>query len=110
MPNKDVEPFVIQEVKLPHEGIVPGARGHKKIVYPKGTTIYVLKYQDKYFYCGYIYFKEILLVAKAFVQQIDPAYKRHIPLKTLIEWNFRRAIPSRIHRTKEDISLIIHGG
>lgn len=97
--------FQVEEIKLPHDGVIPGAAGHKKITVPKGTRVYLIREprSGKYFWCGYLYIKEALETAKSFVETIKPEHKRHIPLNTLIEWNFKGMIPKRIHRPKEDV-------
>lgn len=106
----ETEPFTIRELKIPHDGIIPGAAGHKKVIVSRGTRIYVVCHGQKYFGCGYLYFAEALEVTKNFVATLDPSHKRHMPLETLIQWNFKCVIPTRIHRTKQDLLSGMHGG
>ncbi len=102
--------FHVKHYSLPHDGVIPGAAGHKKVVVSRGTKVYCVVYGTKIFYCAYLYEKEALTVAKSFEETIDPNHKRHIPLKTLIAWNFKDAIPKKVHRPKDDLLSGMHGG
>lgn len=96
--------FQIEEIKLPHDGVIPGAAGHKKVIVPKGTRVYVIREpkSGKYFWCGYLYQHEALKCAQGFVETLDPNHKRHLTLDQIVIWNFKYVLPKRIHRPKED--------
>jgi hypothetical protein len=83
--------FQIKTLTLPHEGIIPGAPGHKKIVVPSGTTIYCIKYRTKFYWCGYLDEQQ---AAKC----LRGLESNDIPLDVLVAWNFKAAIPKRIAR------------
>jgi hypothetical protein len=92
--------FEVKAYPLPHDGIIPGARGHKKIVIPRGTQIYCITYQDRKFWCGYLKEDSAKEVANNLENSLNPDARRHIPLETLVAWNFKSKIPLRIHREK----------
>lgn len=90
--------FQIKHYRLPHEGIIPGARGHKKIVIPRGEKVWCIVYGTKIFWCAYLNDGTAKGVAESLRKTVTGEAKRQIPLPTLLAWNFRDAIPTRIHR------------
>lgn len=103
--------FTLEELKLPHNGIIPGAAGHKKVIVSKGTKVYAVKYERRYFTCVYLYKSEAEGVIRSFEETIKPDTRRHIPLTRLIEWNFRYSIPTRVNRPRVKIDpSAMHGG
>lgn len=92
--------FEVKEYRLPHEGVIPGARGHKKITIPRGTKVYCIVYENTFFWAAYLSDEEAQKVCASLEETIKLGSKRHIELKTLLAWNFKRGIPVRISRPK----------
>lgn len=93
----------VKVVKLPHPAAIPGARGHKKISIPTGTTIYAIRDRDtgKWFWCGYLSMASAIQSAQNFVAATQTTANRHnIPWDTLIAFNFKSFLPYRISREK----------
>jgi hypothetical protein len=90
----------VKHVVLPHDGIIPGARGHKKITIPRGTKVYCIVYGTLIFWAAYLDEPSALKVAENLEATIRPEARRHIPLQTLLAWNFKSTIPKRISRPK----------
>ncbi len=90
----------IKHYRLPHTGIIPGARGHKKIEVAAGTKVYCIVYGTKIFWCAYLTEKSAVKCMSGLIETTNPTARRHIDLETLIAWNFKDAIPKRIHREK----------
>lgn len=83
--------FQIKHYRLPHEGVIPGARGHKKIVIPRGEKVFCIVYGTKIYWAAY------LNEAQA-IQSLENLKKNKLDIKTLVEWNFKDAIPVRVAR------------
>ena len=94
--------FQIKQYLLPHDGVIPGAAGHKKIVVPRGTKVYCIVYGTKVFWCAFLKETSALHVAKGLEDCVEGRAKRTIELNTLLAWNFKDAIPKRVHREKGD--------
>ena len=92
--------FQIKSYRLPHEGIIPGARGHKKVVIPEGTKVFCIVYGTKIFWAAYLDEPTAVKVAKSLEDTVEGRNKRTISLETLVAWNFKDAIPKRISRPK----------
>lgn len=92
--------FDVKSRRLPHAGVIPGARGHKKIVIPKGTTVWCVEYGGMFFWAAYLDEQSAITVAESLQATIQPSARRHIPLGTLLAWNFKLTIPVRISRPK----------
>jgi hypothetical protein len=83
----------VVEERLPHVGIIPGARGHKKVVIPKGTSVFCVRYYTKYFWAAYLDRKS--------AQHTCETFKKCKSMEVLLEWNFMQEFPTRIIRSKE---------
>lgn len=90
--------FQILQRKLPYEGNIPGARGHKKIVIPKGTTVYVITYGHKVYWCAYLDEADARKTMAGLEATVRGECKRTIDLDNLVAWNFKYDMPKRIHR------------
>ncbi len=90
--------FRIRTFLLPHEGIIPGAAGHKKIVVPKGTRVYCIVYGTLIYWCAYLNEEQASKCMRGLEASTDVHARRYIPLETLLTWNFGRGIPRRICR------------
>lgn len=88
--------------RLPHDGIIPGARGHKKIVIPKGTAVYVIMCGSVMFWCAYLNEASAQKCLDGLRKSLDSSYRRHIPLSTMLAFNFQHGVPARVHREKAD--------
>lgn len=96
--------FQIKHYALPHDGIIPGARGHKKVIVSRGTKVYCIVYGTLVFWVAYLDEPNALRVAQELENTTLPSARRQIDLKTLIAWNFKDAIPKRISRPKEKVN------
>lgn len=94
--------FQVKAQILPHPGIIPGARGHKKITIPAGTKVYCIMHGARIFWAAYMSEAEAQEVANSLQATVTPgATKRYIELYTLLAWNFKiEVIPTRISRPK----------
>ncbi len=92
--------FQVKSHILPHEGIIPGARGHKKITVPRGTTVYCIAHGTRLFWAAYLDEPTATKVARNLTDTVEGRSRRPIPLDTLLTWNFKTAIPSRISRPR----------
>lgn len=90
--------FTVKALTLPHNGIIPGARGHKKIVVPEGTRVYCIVHDHRFFWAAYLDEPTALQVAASLDDTADGRSKRPISLATLLDWNFRYSFPTRICR------------
>jgi hypothetical protein len=90
--------FQIKHYNLPHEGIIPGARGHKKQVISAGTKVYCIVHGTLIFWCAYLKEDSALKVMKGLTDTVEGRNRRTIKLDVLLAWNFKDAIPRRIHR------------
>lgn len=92
--------FTIKHISLPHDGIIPGARGHKKITILKGTKVYCICYGYRYFWAVYLDEQTAKEVATSLEATTKPEARRHIALDTMVAWNFKTEIPKRVSRPK----------
>lgn len=90
--------FQIKQYMLPHEGVIPGGPGHKKQVIPAGTKVYCIVYGTKMFWAVYLREEQAQKCLKGLLESLDPKARRHIPLNSLIAWNFKSAFPKRVSR------------
>lgn len=86
--------MIVRQRTLPRDGLIRGARGHKQIVVPKGTTVWVIEH-------NYLLFHTVYLNK----EQADTCLKglttgKRLDLHTLIQWNFTSAFPTRVAREK----------
>lgn len=93
--------FHVKHLMLPHKGNSPGARGHKKIEYPAGTKVYAIVYGTLMFHSVYLSEQQAMTVANNLEKVTLPDARRHIPLNTLLAWNFKSKFPTRVVRKKE---------
>ncbi len=89
----------LKHYMLPHQGVIPGARGHKKQTVPAGTKVWCIVYGTLVFWCAYLDEQQAAKVLLALQASIDGKAKRNINLETMLAWNFRRSIRKRIGRT-----------
>lgn len=94
--------FQIKHYRLPHEGIIPGARGHKKQVVPAGTTVYCIVYGTKMYWASHLTEAQAQKCLSGLIKSLDPNYYRHIPLDTLLAWNFQFQFPRRVVRLPKE--------
>jgi hypothetical protein len=90
--------FQIKLYRLPHEGVIPGARGHKKRVIPAGTKVYCIAYGTLIYWCAYLKEDQALRVLQGLTATVTKGARRYIPIETLVEWNFSWNMPRRICR------------
>lgn len=90
--------FTVRERPLPHDGIIPGARGHKKEIVPKGTSVWVIMYERVYFWACYQTEASAQRCAKALDESVTGKAHRTIDLSSMLAWNFKREFPTRVHR------------
>lgn len=94
--------FKVVPVLLPHQGIIPGARGHKKITIPRGTKVFAIQHIVRYFHTVYLSETEANTVRESLEDTVEGRTKRQIPLRTMLEWNFKLAIPTHVCRPKTE--------
>lgn len=91
--------FRVKPITLPHDGIIPGARGHKKITIPAGTKVFCIVYHNtQVYWAAYLEEAAALQVAKNLEACTKPEARRTIDLPALLAWNFKSTIPTRIVR------------
>lgn len=88
--------FQIKHYMLPHDGVMPGARGLKKIVVPKGTKVYCIVYGTLIYWCTYLHMQDAMVCLHGLEKTL-----KTMPLDTLVAWNFKHAIPKRVFRSME---------
>lgn len=90
--------FQIKQYRLPHEGVIPGAAGHKKIVIPRGTIVFCIMYERKFY--DYAYLDEHVAeeCRKRLEATVDGTARRHFDLETMVAWNFKTRFPMRVAR------------
>lgn len=88
----------LKHFMLPHDGVIPGARGYKKQIIPKGTKVYCIVYGTKIYWCAYTNEVHAMTVMGNLQASVNGNARRNIDLQTLIAWNFQSAIPKRIAR------------
>lgn len=98
-----IELFQLRRVKLPHDGVIPGAAGHKKIVVPKGTEVFCITPcvdHVRMFWCAYLKEESAQTVLEGLTKTVNGPSRRRIDYPTLLAWNFKYQIPVRIHRER----------
>ena len=90
--------FQLKHYMLPHDGVIPGARGHKKQIIPRGTKVYCIVYGTKIYWCAYTDERHAMQVLDNLQASVDGKARRNIELQTMVEWNFSTKIPKRIAR------------
>lgn len=86
---------------LPHDGIIPGARGRKKQIIPRGTQVWCIVHERRHFYWAcYTNQEHAAMVLKNLQDCAEGRARRSIPLHTLLAWNFKRSVPTRVCREK----------
>lgn len=90
----------VLKLRLPHQGTIPGARGHKKISVPTGTEVYCIVHSGRFYWCAYLDEAAAQECMTNLLAQTHEQARRHIPLATLLAWNFHFTIPQRIARRK----------
>jgi hypothetical protein len=88
----DIKPFV-----LPHNGIIPGARGHKKQVIPAGTPVWCITYDEYMYWACYLNEEQALTVRSNLEDWIEREDKS---VSTVLVWNFKKSFPTRVARRK----------
>ena len=83
---------------LPHDGIIPGARGHKKQIIPKGTKVWCIVYGTLVYWCCYTDEAHATVVMNNLQASIDGKARRNIDLRNMLAWNFKDSIPKRVAR------------
>lgn len=86
---------------LPHDGVIPGARGWKKQVIPAGTKVWCIVYGTRiYHYC---YLNETQ--AETVRGNLEGwMAKTNISRETVLAFNFSPSIPRRVVREKVNAS------
>jgi hypothetical protein len=95
--------FMLRHVPLPHDGVIPGARGHKKIVVPKGTEVFCITPcvdRVRMFWCAYLKEDSAQKTLEGLTKTVVGPARRQISYENLVAWNFKYEIPKRIHREK----------
>jgi len=93
--------FQLKHYLLPHDGLIPGARGHKKRVIPAGTKVYCIVYGTQIFWAAYLDESQALATMAGLQASVNGTARRNIDLNTMLAWNFKHSIPRRIARPKE---------
>jgi hypothetical protein len=93
--------FQIKQYMLPHDGSMPGARGHKKVVVPRGTKVYCIVYGTLIYWCTYLHMQDAIVAMHGLEGTVNGKYKRTIDLQSLLAWNFKSSIPKRVFRSEE---------
>lgn len=94
--------FQIKRYTLPHDGIIPGARGHKKVIVPAGTKVHCIVYGTMIYWAAYLNEEQALTCLRGLEETISGKARRTIKLDTLVAWNFKDRVPTRIVRPKEN--------
>jgi hypothetical protein len=90
--------FHLKPYALPHDGVIPGARGHKKQVIPAGTKVYCIVYGTKIYWAAYLDEQQALRCMNNLQASVNGQARRNIELNTMVAWNFKDAIPRRVVR------------
>lgn len=94
--------FQVKHYMLPHEGVIPGARGHRKVTIPIGTKVYCIVHGTLIYWCAYLSEADAMQCKVGLEACVLGKAKQTIPLATLVAWNFKDAIPRRVCRPKGD--------
>src|SRR5262245_39754556 len=90
--------LVVRPRILPVDGKIPGGRGRKLVLIPKGTQVWCIMYERRFYWAAYLSKEEAVKCAGQLESYLDPKHKRHMSLETLLAWNFTHAVPIRIVR------------
>jgi hypothetical protein len=93
--------FQLKHYMLPHNGVMPGARGLKKVVIPAGTKVWCIVYGTKIYWCAYLHLADASRALQGLKDTASGEARHTIALDALIAWNFKDAIPKRIYRSEE---------
>ena len=85
---------------LPHQGIIPGARGHSKITIPKGTQVWLIVHGSLTFWACYLSETSARKCLEGLENTVSGRARRTIDLPTLLAWNFTYSFPTRVAREK----------
>lgn len=88
--------FQIKHYLLPHDGVMPGARGHKKVTIPRGTRVYCIVYGTKIYWCTFLHMQDAMVCLQGLEKTLE-----FTPIDTLVAWNFKFSIPKRVFRSAE---------
>lgn len=86
--------LTIKPHRLPEQGIIRGSRAGRKMIIPRGTLTYAIRYERLYF--TYLY--ETRIAALAVAEKLDADENFY----NMLAWNFRSTPPIAIHRTKKE--------
>jgi len=92
--------FQVEHKPLPHQGVIPGARGHKKVLVPQGTKVWVITYGRLMFWAAYQTEAQAKTCRDNLQASVDGKARRNIPLQTMLAWNFKGQFPTRVVRIK----------
>lgn len=94
--------FLVEARLLPHEGVMPGAAGHKKRTVPVGTEVFVIlaRSSRKLYWACYLDRDSAERAAKGLAANLEPGARHRMSLETLIAWNFKHEFPKRVVRPK----------
>ena len=101
MSRQDRVVFHLKHYMLPHNGVMPGARGLKKVIVPAGTKVWCIVYGTKVYWCAYLHLSDAEKCLQGLKETVWGQGKRTIDLDTLLAWNFKDAMPKRIYRSQE---------
>jgi hypothetical protein len=85
--------FQLKHYALPHDGIIPGARGHKKQIIPAGTKVWCIVYGTLMYRAVYQDEQHALKVMQELQNTAEGKARR-----TMLEWNFSSRFPKRVVR------------
>ena len=102
--------FEIVEKILHKEGLIRGGGGLKQIKVPPGTKIFCIAYhpprpidrgvQPRYFWSAYLNARQASVCMDGLEASIDGRAKRQMSLESMLAWNFKAQVPTRIAREK----------
>jgi hypothetical protein len=90
----------LKQCVLPHPGVIPGARGHKKQIIPAGTQVWCIVYHNKYYWAVYQTEEQAQMCLSNLLAIVEGRARRFTPLDTLVAWNFSTTFPKRVVRIK----------
>ncbi len=93
--------FQLKHYVLPHDGVMPGARGYKKVIVPRGTKVYCIVYGTVMYSCVYLHEADAMKCMQGLQDTVSGRARKTIPLDVLVDWNFQYAIPKRVFRSAE---------
>lgn len=87
--------FQLKHLLLPHQGVMPGAAGHKRVLVPPGTKVWCITHGTLIYWASYL---DEAQARCALENLTASAARRNHPLQTLLEWNFSGRFPKRVVR------------